>query len=66
MNVLDDILNAGGNVKYQEDYGFTESFFTSASTIIDDITKKKLIKKKITAMPNNYEQQLNHTICEKI
>ena len=27
INVLGYVLNAGGNVEYQKDYGFTASFF---------------------------------------
>ena len=42
MNVLGDILNAGDNVKYQEDYGFTGSFFKITPTAIDDCTTKKI------------------------
>ena len=41
MNVLDDILNDGGNVEYQEDYGFTASFSNSPPTVIYDVTKNK-------------------------
>ena len=40
MNVLGDILNAGDNVKYQEDYGFTGSFFKITPTAIDDYKLK--------------------------
>ena len=43
MNVLGDIFNDSGNVEDQEDYGFTESFFKIAPTVIDNITKNKLI-----------------------
>ena len=40
MNVLGDILNTGDNVKDQEDYGFTGSFFKIACTVIYEYTKK--------------------------
>ena len=35
-NLLGNVLNAGGNVDDQEDYGFTGSFFNIAPTVIDD------------------------------
>ena len=47
MNVLDDILNAGENVEDQEDYWFTASFFRIVPTLIDDITKNKLMSVKL-------------------
>ena len=34
MNVSGDILNAGGNVKDEEDYEFTASFFKVLPTVI--------------------------------
>ena len=34
-----DILNTGDNFDYQEIFGFTESYFKTASTNIDDYTK---------------------------
>ena len=40
-NLLGDILNAGDNVYYQTDYGFTGSFFKISPTVINDYTKKK-------------------------
>ena len=66
MNVAGDILNAGGNVEYQEDYGFTQSFFKISPIVIYDTTKRKLTKMKITPMLNNNEQKLNHPPCEYI
>ena len=58
MNVLVDIFNAGGNVEDQEDYGFTASFFNIASTIIDGIIKKKLIKMQLKnfGFPERYRE----------
>ena len=47
MNVLGDIFNDGGNDEDQKDYGFTSSFFKISPTIIDDITKKKLMNIKL-------------------
>ena len=66
MNVSGDILNAGGNVEYHEDYGFTGSFFKVSPIVINDSTKKKLMKMKRTPMSNIYKQQLNHPICDNI
>ena len=53
MNVSGDILNAGGNVVDQEDYGFTGSFFKISPIVIDENTQNKLIKMKRTPMLNN-------------
>ena len=64
INVSGNILNSGGNVVDREYYGFTGSFFKVSPIVIDDITKNKLMKMKITPMMNNDEQQLNHPICE--
>ena len=47
MNVLGDILNSGGDVEDQEDYGFTSLLFKIYPTITDDITKKKLMNIKL-------------------
>ena len=47
MNVSGDILNAGGNVKDEEDYEFTASFFKVLPTVIEDITKNNLTKMKL-------------------
>ena len=47
MNLLGDILNSGGNVDYQEDYGFRGSFFKTAPTVIDDFTKKKFLNMQV-------------------
>ena len=47
MNVLGDILNSGGDVEDQEDYGFTSLLFKVYPTITDDITKKKLMNIKL-------------------
>ena len=46
-NLLGDILNAGDNVDYQEDYGFTGSFSKIAPTIIDYCTKKKCLNMQL-------------------
>ena len=55
MNVLGDILNDGGNDECQEEYEFTVSFFKFAPTIINDITKKKLIYIKLVNMISQRE-----------
>ena len=47
MNVLGDILNTGGNIQDQEDYGFIASFFKIFPTVIDDITKNKLMNMQL-------------------
>ena len=47
VNVLGDIFNAGGNDKYQEYYGFTASFFKKIHTVIDEITKNKLVNRQL-------------------
>ena len=52
--MLGDIFNAGVNDEYQEDYGFTASFFKIFPTVIDDITKMKLIN-----------MQLGNFICQR-
>ena len=56
MNVSGNILNAGGNVEYQEYYGFTASFFKNSPFVIDNITKNELMKMKRTPMLNNDEK----------
>ena len=38
IHVSGDIFNAGGNIVYQEYYGFTGLFFKVAPIFIDDIT----------------------------
>ena len=43
MNLLGDIFNSIDNVDDQEDYGFTESLFKIAPTVIDYCTKKKFL-----------------------
>ena len=43
-----------------------DQFFKISPIVIDDSTKNKLIKMKITPMLNIDEQQLNHPICENI
>ena len=47
MNMLGNILNAGDNVNDQEDYGFRESFFKIAPTVIDDYTRKKFLNMQL-------------------
>ena len=44
INVSGDILNAGGNVEDEDDYGFIGSFFKKAPIIVDDNTKLQLMK----------------------
>ena len=34
-------MNAGDNVNYQNDYGFTQSYFKVSPIVIDDYLKKK-------------------------
>ena len=46
-NMLGDILNTGNNVDDQEDYGFTESCFKIAPTVIDDYTKNKFLNMQL-------------------
>ena len=55
MNLLGDISNAGDNVNYQEDYGFTGSLFKIAPTVIDDCTKKKWMNMQLA----NFRSQRN-------
>ena len=47
QNMLGDILNAGDNVDYQEDYGFRESFLKISLTVIDNYTRKKLLNTQL-------------------
>ena len=47
INVSGDILNAGWNVEDEEDYGFTSSFFKIPPTVIDYITKTKMMKMQL-------------------
>ena len=39
MDLLGDVLNAGDNVEYQEDYGFTGSFFKICLSLQMNIQK---------------------------
>ena len=44
INLLGDILNYGGNVDNQKDYGFTGSFFKIIPTVINDNTQLENLK----------------------
>ena len=66
INMSGDILNAGGNVTNQEDYGFTGSLLKFFHIVIDDSSKNKLTSIMRTPMLNIYKQQLNHPIYENI
>ena len=39
-----DILNAGDNSRYEEMFGFSESYFKSAPSHLDECTKHKILK----------------------
>ena len=76
MNLLGDIFNAGDNVKYQEDYRFTGSYFNISPTVIDDYTKKKLMNMQLEKMisqrniqdidKQSYERNQINMIDEKV
>ena len=59
---MDEILNAGDNVDYQEDFGFTGSYYKISHTVIDDYTRKKFLNmqlenlRPIRNIQKNYKQ----------
>ena len=60
-NMRGDILNAGDNVDDQENFGFTESYFKTAPTNIDDYTQNKLLNMK----QENLRTKINIEINDK-
>ena len=56
INVSGDVLNAGGNVEDEDDYGFIGSFFKKAPIIVDDNTKLQLMKMNRNPKLNIYKQ----------
>ena len=45
--MIGEILNAGDNVDYQEDFGFIGSYFKILPTVIDDYTKNKFLNMQL-------------------
>ena len=65
-NTRGDILNAGDNVDDQEMFGFTESFFKTAPTNIDEYTKNKLLNMQQETMIPQRNIEINYKRTDKI
>ena len=57
-NMSGDILNAGDNSHYEEIFGFSESYFKSAPSHLDECTKHKILKLQQDNVkpPKNYRK----------